>query len=367
MSTLRKITTQEQIALVKAFRQYSEKIQGANYKYKKTDLEPIVRAVDALKDEFLPIFRKNMHVKERLIDKTETQVVQIFKFNDEDLRSLFTERQPAQYLLNSRNITSTLKGRLIICSLQNLGYYEAPDIHSEKALYEVIVSEIFNSKPPNLTSLNLEGFYQLVRLSFNSSFPGHVATSLVEIYNDIDVLRYRTINSYTQMQSGSDKGLVRERRSSGFLFDYQGQILFLGSINYSHLHMYDINHNLTEKEKEKDKYNYYPEIILAHPHGGDQLNLRSLILGHYPYLSLPVSSRAYFIRQPHLSGKNIDELAKETAEVTIDGDKQEIPRYFGNINPDNLDLTNPLHKIVKKSLPFIKNSIESTYSHMLTP
>jgi hypothetical protein len=354
------ISLAEQIALVKAFRMYV--LFTSKSKKFPTQVKTIRSSLDTLIEEFLPVFIKNQSVKEKLNSSSRSSK-ENFSFNADELRTLHVERDEPVYKINRNYRTSRLKGRLVIFGLEVLGFFVRPQVSLTNFSYHAIVQDVFSGNVPSFTNIELSGFYQVFRLSFNNSFPGHVAAYLIEIYKDPDhpsIYRYRSSNKYIQKQ-GSDKhgSMKRARMSDGYIYNYQGQMLFFGGVTYSHVHKVDAVAGLSVEEK--DKYDNYPEIMMFHPHGGDVLNIRGLMLAHYPLLSMPVATRAYLSSITDLdSDVDFDSLlAKKYDDGT--------PFYYGNVDPKTSDTSHPLISSTQNALPFIINKIENTYSQMLTP
>lgn len=403
------LTPVENKALKEAFCRYVDSFD------QKMKLEERVRLANNLVDLYLPTFKDNPEVQ-KLIAQSENPD-NIFKFMPADIAHLTAHRELNDYRKPRKSIRS-IKGRLIIFSLEILGFYFRPPNAAANYLHTAIIEDLFRSstKQANTKAITsnkemdevvlngyfkeklikrIIGTYQLFRLSLNNSFPGCVAVHTLRIYKDKEdpsVIRYSTLNSYKQFQSvNQNKGLKRKRESHGHVYNYQGQILFLGGTLYTHL----------DECESGDLENNYPEIMMLHSHSGDTNNIRGLILGQFPLLGLPVATSVYMSKLDSKSADELEKLEDLDPKDYQPKDIELIARYYGNIDPRLEPARNfiineftlylkklnfskadgtleelhekiitqrkELHKKVKEIHNFIVNKIEDTYSHMLTP
>lgn len=286
--------------------------------------------------------------------------------------------------------------------MELLGFYIRPTEQPTNILYEAIMAEIYASPipkhvqgkhageqvaeqashplPGRFTSDvmdNLVGTYQVFRKSFNSSFPGFVAVHTLKVFLDTDsagntILSYKTRNSYDQSQTAdTTAGTTRVRESRGHIFNYQGLLFFLGGITYSHLEMFE--------GTKTGKFNY-PEVMLMHLHGGDKSSIRGVMMSHFPFLGLPVSTSVLMTKLGKNEASKLDDLENDKSKPLSEENKALVQRYFGNVDPtmtagrgengeanELSDSERQLLEVVKRNLPFIENEIETRYSNMLTP
>ncbi len=400
----KKLTPNEYSELAKGFNRYIKSNHNGKMRFEiRSDI------VKEITNKYLDVFVFNPQVKEKL-EKSSKQTKDYFTYNRNDITNLFTIRSDDDYR-ERRNCVEALKARFIIFCLEVEGCYQRPQITGKNILHSAMMTEVFFDGAD--TSLNegslscmdgitkspgrfreefvseLCGTYLLYRLSFNNSFPNHVAAHTLKIYKDDedpDIISYSTLNTYKQFQSEDDSsGIQRTRVSHGNVYNYQGQIFLLGAIKYSHLETF---------ERREIKYNY-PEVIMLHPHGGDMKNLRGIMLGHFPYLSLPVSTRVYMTKLDNHTSQQLDDIENTNFGDMSDQQILLLASHCGNIHPE-FKLQEPKEEsfhdenggVVKKDfnkakivfkgqqelqhkvspiIHFIKNEIETSYSQMLTP
>lgn len=402
---------QEYQALQSAFSKYI-KAMGI-----KLNAAQRVKQANDLIEKYRPIFIQNPIVKDK-IQSSSLELKELLKINTNDGTNLATQRQQEDYL-NPRNQIEPVKARLLIFSLEIEGYYERPLDRGENFLHTAIIEDIYrksvgrqdgkitimmdedigNGLVDKRIAQDLIGTYQLFRLSFNNSFPGYVSAQTLRVFQDekdSNILKYQSFNSYKQYQAhDNDKGMNRIRVSSGHIYNYQQQLLFIGGTAYSHLD--ETEYKLTTTNKPILKK--YPDIMMMHHHSGDTKNIRGIVLGQYPFLNLPVATTLYMSKVDDENAAQIQELATLDPSIYTMNEVMLLAKYFGNINPnmedDEISVKDLISYIaeedfsngsdikkleaelienrkylrgkVRNVLPFIQNRIENLYSNMLTP
>ncbi len=387
---IRKVTNAEYLALSEGFSSYL----NSKHQRKLTTPERI-KFTNDLASEFKSTFLENPAVRDKLNESKKTSDNFLF-FNKNDVINLNQVRTYDEYR-NNRYRIENLKARFMIFCLEIKGFYRRPPQDIANNLHYAIMKDLFieSSSLPAASDDSkqahsvpngyfekkiierLIGTYQLYRLTFNNSFPDHIAVHTLTIFSDADdpnVICYSTHNSYKQLQSSEkERGLQRIRDSYGHVYNYQGQLLFLGGTAYSHL---------DEVEPGENKSNY-PEIMMMHSHGGDTKSIRGLILGHFPLLGLPVATSVYMSKLDNKTATHLDEVSKkEPREWSIE-DRELMASHYGNIGSNNEQIEPPKNKSIEDQAThkgylklynetkiirkFVENQIESTYSKMLTP
>lgn len=398
------LSPEECLALTFSFNAY---IQDLGQTFNKEERKELA---NKLIKKYESIFLKNPTVHALYTKSNKSNKSEFFTLNNNDISNLTTPRKLTHYT-NSQYHLSPLKGRLLIFILELMGFYKRPPERYKNALYEAVKAVIYTSPvsddngsdsheknrsddkvPPggisNEKMKDLVGTYQIFRKSFNNSFPNSIATHTLKIFYDQDsagnnILSYKTRNKYDQAQSGNaSESLQRVRTSKGHIFNYQGLFFFLGAIHYTHL---------GETESDSGDYNY-PEVKLMHMHGGDKNSIRGLMLSHYPFLGLPVSTSVLMTKLSNEEALRLDALEHAEKlklgklERNVDDEHEHltereqaelIARYYGNINPHARDCSGAegsikaaheeLVRLVAEKADFVTNNIEEKYSKMLTP
>ncbi|KPV93915.1 hypothetical protein AN214_04014 [Pseudoalteromonas sp. P1-9] len=403
------LTPEENKALQEAFTHYLIELN-----LNTAPKEERIKIANSLTSQYKSVFLENPHVKDKynssLMKEKESNY---FKVSTNEAAHLTTVRPLEDYERNRKKIDNPVKARLLIFALEIKGFYKRPPEKGRNHLHVAIMEELFKksrrfprgNEKNNAQKIDTEkdgfdynngyfhkdiisglvGTYQLFRLSLNNSFPGCVAVHTLRIFRDEydqSVVHYTTLNSYKQFQSqDKSKGLRRQRRSSGNLYNFQQQILFLGGTDYSHL---------DEFESGNQKSNY-PEIMLMHAHTGDRNSIRGLLLGQYPFLNLPISTSVFMSKLDDETAAKLKKLEEIEPEKYGFNELKLLANYYGNIDPNlntqeitvndltsNIELSidenkelisyrKNLHDRVKSIHSFIQNSIEQKYSNMLSP
>jgi hypothetical protein len=416
------LTSEEYGALTNAFNRYLKSVFQSEKIDKDARGDLANELVAQFKDTML--MNPSVRAKYEASEKRDKELT-FFRLNNNDISNLTTERDICDYQ-NQQNCISPLKARCLILGLEIRGFYVRPQERPKHALFDAVMTEVF-SAPQNRKTKDalrnmgvpeatvgesedfvakkgekdevvepglftekvineLVGTYQVFRLSLNSSFPDHITTHILKIYQDSDAdgvnaLCYSTRNRYSQKQTNDNSdSLERVRKSQGHVFNYQGQIFMLGAVTYTHLN---------ETEPSSTDKHRYPEVMMLHMHGGDRKSIRGLILGHYPFLGLPVATTVYMSKLSKIAASKLDGLEHLLLAAESEGKKADLTeefatvaaQYFGNVDPNAkvADLSQisdvkgvkeglaALIDAVKENAKFVTNTIESKYSKMLTP
>jgi len=440
-SFIKKLNLEENFALKEGFLRY---LASFPVKFKNKS-ERCVKA-NQLTQKYIEVFETNNEVKSARTKSKSihgSNISKFYNFSTDDLQKITGPKNLEDYKNQSKCI-STLKARLMIFSLEVEGHYIRPLEKPTHQLHQAIMDQIFFNKKDldqpsdikgNTKRLNgyfnkkyikkLFGTYQLYRKSFNNSFPDHIAVHVIKIFADTtdpDVICYQSMNSYEQFQNGEKNSpIYRVRMSSGHLFNYQGQMLFLGGTIYSHLNETENRSSINDisNDDEDEKFSY-PELMMVNSHSGDTYNMRGLIMGHYPLLKLPVATSVYMSKLDKTASESIWDLENGHKDMSLH-DYYLQGKHFGNIDPEievdrankpeNLEDKIPhsitekygnigfktvlpsfehlsedekrvleelmkksvekgkekLHRKVKSIMKFVVNEIEGKYSKMLTP
>lgn len=291
--------------------------------YRKADPFKFNEMDFAFINKYLLIVRGGEQVKQTTtpigsIKKNKSKYLQIAK-------GLTSEEQDSKPASKRSQVLPEIKGHLLIFCLRITGHYEEPFCRGTDALFESINEIIFENKAIDFSiststgPIDIEGFYAYKKLSFNSSFPDNVTSSLLRIRVDHSsygkkVYKYDSYKMYVQNSTGST--LERKKFSEGSIFDYQGNLLFFGKVFYSDM-----------DSTEAILSHKYPEIIYAHRHGGDIQNIRGINLGHYPFLKLPVATSVCLTKIENISKYlDVKKFKKILKNASDDINKDEIKK-----------------------------------------
>lgn len=351
------LSAQEHVVLSSALNSYLT----AQFKSEELTIDNVVVHLnsDVTIQNFKLIFG-NIPAIRALVDESPKKD-KYLDINAEDIRSLLRDLTIDQVLSSSLRLCPKIKARFLIYVLEAIGHYERPPEMGEDSLFFTVKREIFNDPlyEEDLFPANFEGDYLLHRLSLNSSFPDQMTSNFIRIKKgfieknrksdpDEVIFRYESVNRYEQDIDGVP--IIRTRTSKGYVFHYQRNLLFVGRVEYSHLADAENDQVL----REQAPFDFYPEIMFCHAHGGDRNTVRGIMLAHFPFLGLPVATRVVLSKQVETGSSMNFELLKSQYKM------------LGNHEEGSVVFSDDPSKY-KRIFKMIRNDIESTYSHMLTP
>lgn len=360
----------EQRALSVALNDYFSKEQ-IKLGCEKLTTEKKIELVHDLRKSFLSTF-----LMSGISSEEKMKTFEDFEFVSQNISYLIRNPDEINYRKDKHQYPK-LKSRFLIFALEILGYYQRPKDFKHEDLFHVVNQVIFRSKPIKFHegSSGISGLYSVRRFSFNSSLPDTVTACILKIDEPLQLpgggdsymYRYSSFNRYEQ---SSSKKQTRTRRSNGYVFDYQDNLFLIGDIEYNHMEENEPNHSNSN----------YAEVMLMTSRGSDQSTMRGLILAHYPYLHIPVSTRVIFSRlDPNLElAKRIEAINLfELDEESLDAPKRDEfenlikdltnDHSMGNFPIEHMDQLKEKNQSIRNLLKFIENKIDTSYSKMLTP
>lgn len=386
-SLIGRIITQERVMLFKENKSvkkfFASNKKSEPFKFNEIDIAFINKYISIA--EQLELNRKKSNKRANNENKEKSEAAG----NEENQLSYAKVKKAQKLVYKEGQRLAEIKGHLLIFCLRITGHYEEPFCRGEDALFESINEIIFEDSEIEFSidtsrgPIDIEGFYAYRRLSFNSSFPDHITTSLLRIRVDNSsynkkIYKYESYKMYVQNSTGST--LERQKFTEGSIFDYQGNLLFFGKVFYTDM-----------DSTEAILSHKYPEIIYAHRHGGDIQNIRGINLGHYPFLKLPVATSVCLTKIENISEylnfealiekfklfshfDSVDEIIREQGLVEfntrlIQSDFSDVVSSIDitKMAAENLIGNHPISELPEAMQKMITNRIERSYSNMLTP